>query len=88
MLKNRKEIECYEEVMGPRPTYPKIWWYNLSLRYKQKAVEYFHRIEARIRNEWINEELVSVNLSDKLIMLSRTSYGKVSNNKWFSFANY
>jgi len=51
MLKNRKEIECYEEVMGPRPTYPKIWWYNLSLRYKQKAVEYFHRIEARIRNE-------------------------------------
>lgn len=49
MLKNRKEIECYEEVMGSHPMYPKIWWYNLSLRYKQKAQKYFHRIEARIR---------------------------------------
>ena len=48
MLKNRKEIECYEEVMGSYPMYPKIWWYKLSLRYKQKA-QYFHRIEARIR---------------------------------------
>jgi hypothetical protein len=49
MLKNRKEIECYEEVMGQRPNYLKIWWYNLSLIYKQKAQEYFHRIEAKIR---------------------------------------
>ncbi len=49
MLKNRKEIECYEEVMGSRPTYPKIWWCNLSLRYIQKAQEYLHRIEARRR---------------------------------------
>jgi hypothetical protein len=49
MLKNKKEIECYEEVMGSRPIYPKIWWYNLGSRYKQKAQEYFHTIETRIR---------------------------------------
>ncbi|MDF2738126.1 MAG: hypothetical protein K0S93_1985 [Nitrososphaeraceae archaeon] len=41
MLKIRKEIECYDNVMELRPNYPKIL-YNLDLGYKQKAKEYVH----------------------------------------------
>jgi len=37
MLKNRKEIECYKEVMESRPIYLKIWWYYFVQRYKQKG---------------------------------------------------
>jgi hypothetical protein len=42
MLKIRKEIECYDNVMELHPNYPKIL-YNLGLGYKQKAKEYIHK---------------------------------------------
>lgn len=44
MIKNKKEIECYEEVMESRPIYPKIWWYNLVQYINKTTQEYFHRI--------------------------------------------
>jgi hypothetical protein len=47
MLKNRKEIECYEEVMESRPIYPKIWWYNFIQDINKRAQEYFHIIEVK-----------------------------------------
>ena len=49
-LKIRKEIESYDKIMELYPKYPYIW-YKLGLAYdaigyKQKAKEYFHRMEA------------------------------------------
>lgn len=50
-LKNQKEIESsYDKVMEIHPKYPYIW-YKLGLAYdaigyKQKAKEYFHRMNA------------------------------------------
>jgi tetratricopeptide (TPR) repeat protein len=48
-LKIQKEIESYDKVMEIHPKYPYIW-YKLGLAYdaigyKQKAKEYFHRME-------------------------------------------
>ena len=48
-LQRKGDIECYDKVMESSPNYPKIWWYNLFLEYKQMAKEYFHRIEIGIR---------------------------------------
>ena len=47
-LKIQKEIESYDKVMEIHPKYPYIW-YKLGLAYdaigyKQKAKEYFHRM--------------------------------------------
>ncbi len=42
-LQRKGDIECYDKVMEQRPNYPKIWWYNLVLAYKQKAKKYFNR---------------------------------------------
>ena len=42
MLKIRKEIECYDNVMELRPNYPKIL-YNLGFRIEKKAKEYIHK---------------------------------------------
>lgn len=39
-IKNRKEIECYDNVMELRPNYPKIL-YNLGLGYKQRLKNIF-----------------------------------------------
>ena len=36
-------LECYEKAMELHPNYPKIW-YNIVLRYKQKAKQYFKRL--------------------------------------------
>ena len=52
-LKIQKEIESYE-VMEIHPKYPYIW-YKLGLAYdaigyKQKAKEYFHRMNATKKN--------------------------------------
>ena len=41
-LKYRNEIECYDKVMGIYPNYFTIWLI-LSLGYKLKTKEYFHR---------------------------------------------
>ena len=40
-LQWKGDIECYDKVMGQCPNYPKIWWYNLVLTFKQKTKEYF-----------------------------------------------
>ena len=36
-LQWKRDIECYDKVMGQLPNYPKIWWYNLVLACKQKV---------------------------------------------------
>jgi hypothetical protein len=41
-LQRKGDLECYDKVMESHPNYPKIWWYNLVLVYKQKAKEYFN----------------------------------------------
>ena len=41
-LQKKRDIECYDNLMCLYPNYPKIWWYNLVLGYKQKIKEYFH----------------------------------------------
>jgi tetratricopeptide (TPR) repeat protein len=48
-LKIQKETESYDKIMEVHPKYPYIW-YKLglaydSIGYKQKAKEYFHRME-------------------------------------------
>ena len=35
-LQWKKDIECYDKVMGQRPNYPMIWWYSLVLIFKQE----------------------------------------------------
>jgi hypothetical protein len=35
-LQRKDHIECYERVIDLYPNYPKIWCYNLVLRYKAK----------------------------------------------------
>ena len=35
-LHRKGDIECYDKVMGQRPNYPKIWWYNLVLAFKKR----------------------------------------------------
>jgi|GEM_PF-2471478 len=39
-LQRKDHIECYERVMDLYPN-PKIWWYNLVLRYKAKGMNVF-----------------------------------------------
>ena len=36
-LQRKDHIESYERDMNLFPNYPKIWWYNLVLRYKAKG---------------------------------------------------
>ena len=48
-LKIQKETESYDKIMEIHPKFPYIW-YKLGLAYeaigyKQKAKEYFHRME-------------------------------------------
>jgi hypothetical protein len=40
-LQRKGDIECYDKFMEQYPNYPKIWWHNLILLFKQKAKEYF-----------------------------------------------
>jgi hypothetical protein len=40
-IQGKNDIECYDKVMDLYPDYPKIWWYNFILGYKQKIKEYF-----------------------------------------------
>jgi tetratricopeptide (TPR) repeat protein len=42
-LQRKGDIECYEKAMELHPNYPKIW-YDRGLRYKQKAKQYFKRL--------------------------------------------
>ena len=42
-LQWKGDAECYDKVMDTYPNFPKIWWYNLVLAFKQKTKEYFHR---------------------------------------------
>jgi hypothetical protein len=43
-LQWKGDIECYDKVMERRPNYPKILWYMLVLRIKNKKTkEYFER---------------------------------------------
>ena len=35
-LQWKGDIECYDKIMGQSPNYPKIWWYNLVLIFKQE----------------------------------------------------
>jgi hypothetical protein len=42
-LHRKGDIEYYDKVMGQCPNYPKIWWHNLNLAFKQKTKEYFKR---------------------------------------------
>jgi hypothetical protein len=35
-LQWKGDVECYNKVMGQRPNYPKIWWYNLVLAFKKR----------------------------------------------------
>ncbi|HET9805731.1 MAG TPA: hypothetical protein VFP49_02365 [Nitrososphaeraceae archaeon] len=39
-LQKKKDIECYDKVMDIYPNYPKIWWHNLVLAFKQKIKGY------------------------------------------------
>lgn len=34
-LQQNDDIECHDKVMEQGPNYPKIWWYNLILTFKQ-----------------------------------------------------
>ncbi len=57
MLKIQKEIESYDKIMEIHPKYPYIW-YKLGLAYdaigyRQKAKEYFHRMEIDFINSII-----------------------------------
>ena len=57
MLKIQKEIESYDKIMEIHPKYPYIW-YKLGLAYdaigyRQKAKEYFHRMETDFINSII-----------------------------------
>ena len=45
-LQRKGDTECYDKVMERYPNYPKIRWYNLVLKYKQKA----HRDEGTVNN--------------------------------------
>ena len=36
-LQREGEIECYDKLMEQHPNYPKIWWNNLFLAFKQKT---------------------------------------------------
>jgi hypothetical protein len=38
-LQRKGDIECYDKFMERRPNYPKIWWHNLVLIFKQKTKE-------------------------------------------------
>lgn len=38
-LQRKDDIECYDNIMEQHPNYPKIWRYNLVLRYKSKVNE-------------------------------------------------
>ena len=40
-LQWKRDIECYDKVMGQLPNYPKIWWYNLVLACNKKSKGYF-----------------------------------------------
>ena len=42
-LQRKGDIECYDKLMKQLPNYPKIWWYNLVLPFKQKTKEFFKR---------------------------------------------
>ena len=42
-FQRKGDIECYEKAMELQFNYPKIW-YNIGLRYKQKAKQYFKRL--------------------------------------------
>ena len=59
-LKIQKETDSYDKIMEVHPKYPYIW-YKLgliydSIGYKQKAKEYFHRMETtKGYNYTINE---------------------------------
>ena len=57
MLKIQKDIESYDKIMEIHPKYPYIW-YKLGLAYdaigyRQKAKEYFHRMETDFINSII-----------------------------------
>jgi len=64
MLKIRKEIECYDNVMELRPNYPKIL-YNLGFRIEKKAKEYIHKSyqQKEKKMKWKSDGIG--NLSDK-----------------------
>ena len=67
MLKIRKEIECYDNVMELRPNYPKIL-YNLGFRIEKKAKEYIHKSKvinkiSQKKIKWKSDGIG--NLSDK-----------------------
>ena len=54
-VENSKEIESYDKIMEIHPKYPYIW-YKLGLAYdaigyRQKAKEYFHRMEITKRGK-------------------------------------
>jgi len=42
-LQRKGDIECYDKFMEQCPNYPKIWWYNLIIPFKQKTKKYFKR---------------------------------------------
>ena len=74
-LKIQKETDSYDKIMEVHPKYPYIW-YKLgliydSIGYKQKAKEYFHRMETtKGYNYTINESKIgSINLRDYYLLL-------------------
>jgi hypothetical protein len=53
-LKNRNEIECYDKVMELYPNYFTIW-FILTLGYKLKTKEYFHRNKRTSINQEVDK---------------------------------
>ena len=35
-LQRKGDVECYNKIMGQRPNYPKLCWYNLVLAFKKR----------------------------------------------------
>jgi len=50
-LQSKGDIECYDKVMEQRPNYPKIWWNNLVITFKQKTKECFDKSEAMVNRK-------------------------------------
>ena len=42
-LRQKGDIECYDKLMEQCNNYPKIWWHNLIIPFKQKTKKYFKR---------------------------------------------
>ena len=42
-LHRKGDIECYNKLMERCPNYPKIWWHNLIIPFKQKTTKKYLR---------------------------------------------